>query len=209
MIPTEEYSNLIRFRIQNPLPEDVKGEIHHIVPKSCGGTNFENTVRLSTLEHLLAHKLLKEIYPTGKEHRSMVFAWHLLSYTTDGVKLSDEEIVQLRQERAAAVSGENNPMKGKHLSEEARRKLSEACKGRPSPNKGKPSPLKGRKGHPSANKGKPMSEEQKQKISAAQKGKPRPYLKNHVQSEETRRKRSESIKAWHAKRKQQENFKWT
>lgn len=145
MIPTEEYSKLIRYRIQNPLPEDAEGEFHHIVPKSCGGTNFENVVKLSTLEHLQAHKLLKEIYHTGKEHRSMVFAWHLLSYTTDGVKLSEEEIAQLRKERSKAISGENNPMKGKHLSEDARRKLSEACKGRPSPNKGKPSPLRGTK----------------------------------------------------------------
>ena len=72
-------------------------------------------------------------------------------------------------------------------------------KGRMSPNKGHTSPFKGKKhsaetkqkisnslkGNTPPNKGKPMSDEQKLKISNT--------LKGRKQSEETRRKRSESI----------------
>ena len=67
--------------------------------------------------------------------------------------------------------------------EETKRKIGQASKGRPSPNKGKPmtdeqktkirQSLKGRPGTWPPNKGKPMSEEQKAKISLAKKGVPK------------------------------------
>ena len=93
-------------------------------------------------------------------------------------------------------------------SEEARRKMSEANKGKPAHNKGVPMSeeqkkklseskknisdeirkkiSEAKKGKPASNKGKPMSEEQKRKLSEANKGK--------KLSDETKRKMSEAHK---------------
>ena len=92
-------------------------------------------------------------------------------------------------------------------SEETRRKISKAGKGRTAWNKGKPSPYKGvprseetRRKISEANTGKTHSEETRRKISEVQigrtawnKGKPSPY-KGVPRSEETRRKISEAHK---------------
>lgn len=93
-------------------------------------------------------------------------------------------------------------LKGKHLSDEIKKKLSEAKKGKhyikmSEAKKGKPSPNKGK---PSPNKGKHRSEETKRKISEANKGKPSPtkgkttWIKIKHHSEESKRKISESNK---------------
>ena len=69
--------------------------------------------------------------------------------------------------------------RGKPLSKDHKRKLSEVKKGKPAWNKGKPSP----------NKGKSMSEAQKQAISKANRGKPSP-LKGKPMSELAKKKMS-------------------
>lgn len=89
------------------------------------------------------------------------------------------------------------------FSEETRRKISEANRGKPSQNKGKPMSeeqkrkiSEAHKGKPSGNKGKHHSEEAKRRMSEAHKGKKKPSF-----SEEHRRKLSEKSKAYWAKRK--------
>ena len=68
-------------------------------------------------------------------------------------------------------SSKNHPMFGKHHSEETKKKMSDAHKGKPSPNKGKPMSeetkkklSESHKGKSAPNKGKPMTEEQKKKM---------------------------------------------
>lgn len=52
-------------------------EIHHIVPKSLGGTNRkDNLVRLTAREHFIAHRLLVRMVE-GDARRKMVFALHV------------------------------------------------------------------------------------------------------------------------------------
>ena len=48
MNPVEEYISIIHYRQQNPLTES--GELHHIIPKSCGGAKRAkwNLVRLTS-----------------------------------------------------------------------------------------------------------------------------------------------------------------
>jgi hypothetical protein len=79
--------------------------------------------------------------------------------------------------------------KGKHLSEETKKKISDANKGENNPNYGKHRSEETRKKLSDANKGKRLSEETKKKMSDAHKGK-------HP-SEETRKKMSDTKKGKH------------
>lgn len=68
------YCALITKRLQNPLPEDEYGEVHHIIPKSEGGTNDkDNLVRLSAREHYIAHLLLAKIYNDWKMTSAVMY----------------------------------------------------------------------------------------------------------------------------------------
>ena len=103
MNPLEEYITLIHYWQQNPCK--VKGEIHHIIPQSLGGPNRKwNKVKLPTLDHIEAHRLLKELYPTGKEHLAMSAAYDFILTTRDGVKLSPEEAAKARDDARRASS---------------------------------------------------------------------------------------------------------
>src|SRR5574344_1615296 len=96
--------------------------------------------------------------------------------TTAGKHLSDE----VRRK----ISEAN---KGKHQSDETKLKISEAQKGKPSPMKGKHWSEEAKRHISEAEKGKHLSEETKKKISEAKKGK-------HL-SEEAKRKLAEAVKA--------------
>ena len=77
---------------------------------------------------------------------------------------------ETRKKLSEKLKGENNPRYGKHLSEETKKKISEAAKRRP-----------------------PMSDETRKKQSESHKGK-QPWNKGLTTSEETRKKQSESHK---------------
>lgn len=111
----------------------------------------------------------------------------------------------------------NTIRRGKHHSDDAKRKMSLAMKGRPSPLKGKQHSEETRRKISESHKGKTMSEEQKRKqaealrgqklseetkrkISESCKGKKKP-----PRSEEHRRKLSEAMKAYLAKKKNSQN----
>lgn len=182
MNPLQEYNSIILYRQQDPLPQDAYGEVHHIIPRACGGCNKKwNKVKLTPEEHYRCHELLPFIYTEGEAHAKMVYAWHLMSGRVKGVDVDAETYGQLKREFRVVMSekqkGQVAHNKGVPMSEEQKRKMSEA-----------------HKGQPPHNKGIPMSEEQKHKISEAKKGKSR--------SEETKRKISEARKLyWENKRK--------
>ena len=129
---------------------------------------------------------------------------------------------ETKKKLSEALKGRPSPMKGKHLSEEIRKKISEAHrgyhhseetrkklaelhKGKKLSEETKKKISEVKKGKPAWNRGKYCSEETKKKLSEAQKGKPKPKseetrkkisetLKGHITSEETRRKLSEAVK---------------
>ena len=85
-----------------------------------------------------------------------------------GKHLSEET----KRKLSEAHKGKSPWCKGKHLSEETKRKLSESHKGQKSPMKGKHLSEETKRKLSQSHKGKKLSEEQKKKISQANKGKP-------------------------------------
>lgn len=172
MNAVENYNQLIRFRINNPLPDDVYGERHHVVPRACGGTEYENIIRLTPEEHYEAHRLLKDIYSTGKEHRSMIFAWRCM-VVMNGVPVSQEIYAKIRREYSIAMS---TALKGHRLSQETKEKIRAKLKGKIGNRKGAHHSLETRlllsqksKGNKNC-VGKKVSDETRRKISESLKG---------------------------------------
>lgn len=118
--------------------------MHHIIPKHMGGTDDpSNLIELTVEEHAEAHRLLYEKYGRVQDRR----AWMGLSKMMTG-----EEII--------------NEILRAPKSEEHKRKISEAHKGKP-----KPWMIGTRNG--AGNAGKPKSEEHKKNIALSKTGKTR------------------------------------
>ena len=123
-------------------------ERHHIIPKSLGGSDDEeNLIDLYAREHYEAHKLLAE---ENTESDKLLFAlWSMSNKsatTEDRYILTSEEYeeakiafskAQSKVKKELFSNKENHPMFGKHHTEEAKKKMSEIKKGKPSHNKGK------------------------------------------------------------------------
>ena len=77
------YNEIVKNRKLNKF--DGYTENHHIIPKSCGGSDEkENLVELSAREHFICHYLLTKIYkPKTKEFYSMVKAFSMMSCSSD------------------------------------------------------------------------------------------------------------------------------
>jgi len=160
---TQIYNQLIERAKQRKSVDGYK-EIHHIIPRSEGGTDeSDNLVELTGREHFIAHKLLWMENPTFS--RSAAFM--MMSNSRKITWGSFYESV-----RKEFNESPNHPLRNKHIrlkqlevvmgvpkSEEHRRKISEANKGKPKSKehieKMKAS-LPDRNGKNNPNKGKPI-----------------------------------------------------
>lgn len=108
-------------------------EIHHIVPRSVGGSNdLSNLVMFTGREHYIAHMLLWKAYPGNRslmraaKIMSSRVGRHSQSYKTKG-KISSKVYERLRFEYSEAVkiqcAGEGNPFYGKTHSEDTVEKM--------------------------------------------------------------------------------------
>jgi len=150
---TRWYYNIINAAVSRSIPTDYT-EKHHIIPKSLGGSNSNiNLVKLTPKEHFICHRLLtKMVYENSakiKMHNA-AFQMTVKSSTQRRYKISSRTYEILRRNKSAAMLG--NSYGKRPMSEETKRKISEAKKG------------------VSINKGKTISEEQKKKLSVALKG---------------------------------------
>jgi len=106
-------------------------EQHHVIPRCLGGTDDkENLVKLTAREHFIVHKLLVEIYPT---HSKLVYAYWMMSRNISNSKYKREYKISSRDyEYARKLFSEvsSKQQRGKTLSEEHKKKLSEAAKTR-------------------------------------------------------------------------------
>lgn len=101
-------------------------ERHHIVPRCMnGGDNEENLVDLFAREHFIAHKLLAQENP---DNDKLIYAWWMMAFMKNDkhqrCEISPEEYESVRiafsQMMKEKFCGENNPMYGKHHTEEIR-----------------------------------------------------------------------------------------
>lgn len=123
--------------------DDEYTEIHHIIPKCLGGSNkVDNLIRLSAKAHYLAHRLLCKIYP---DNTKLKFAFNMMSRSNSKQKrnltLQQYEIIKKENSIALSVlhttrvrskeSGLNisKALKGKHRSDEYKKKCSDWQKG--------------------------------------------------------------------------------
>lgn len=153
---TKWYNSIVSNAMQRTV-SDVYTENHHIVPKSLGGTDSkENLVKLTAKEHFLCHYLLTKM-TSGQSYYKMCFAFNSFrrSSSNQEREISGRQYETIRRIVSAARSDflkgntYNLGKKRGPLSEETKRKISEA------------------------KKGKPMSEDQKLKISTTSKGRPK------------------------------------
>jgi hypothetical protein len=154
---TRWYYNIVsnaQFRITSEYTEK-----HHIVPKSLGGVDSkENLVKLTAREHFICHMLLVRM-TTGQAKRSMSYAaWQMtyidnrprykptsrmyailrkqLSESYKGVPKSYKHWLgkshsnESKKKQSDAKKGNNNPMFGRTQSEETKRLIGLAHKGK-------------------------------------------------------------------------------
>lgn len=75
------YNSLIEKGKNKTFDDNEYFEVHHIQPKSIGGTDdSENLVKLSAREHFVAHWLLFRLYPTNKQ---IAAAFHITAFGTN------------------------------------------------------------------------------------------------------------------------------
>jgi len=74
------YINIIENARNRNLSNEVKFEIHHILPKSMGGSNnSENLIKLTLKEHWICHRLLVKFLEDPKDIKKMYNAlWMML-----------------------------------------------------------------------------------------------------------------------------------
>lgn len=111
-------------------------ERHHIVPKSCGGTNDkDNLIDLYAREHFIAHKLLSEENPNNA---SMAYAYATMSFTMDErgnrYRLTAEEYEESKLAFSNFLKNRykdknNHPTYGTHISDDRKKKIGEVNKG--------------------------------------------------------------------------------
>ena len=117
-------------------------EIHHVLPKSLGGTDDPNNlVKLTAREHYICHLLLPKM-TSGVSYQKMVYAYTIMSgrrlynskkynfYRTEYAKINSE----LRSGEGNGMfganrKGEKNTFFGRKHSDETKRKISEKKKG--------------------------------------------------------------------------------
>jgi hypothetical protein len=182
------YDAIIK-KAQNRVTEEYT-ELHHILPRSLGGSNNdENLVSLTIREHFICHILLTK-FTSGEDRNKMLYAVILMKGGNDkqpryiNSRLY-ESVKLLFAKNRKTMTGEKNSFYGKKHSAETRAKMSASKK-----------KLYGNGNHPHI--GMKRSEEVKRNISLARKGQPSPKkgLPGKKWTPETRAKMERRPYSW-------------
>ena len=95
-------------------------EMHHVIPKSLGGSNkSENLIKLTARQHFVCHLLLIKMVESHTNKRSMSYAIFTMSRSHGGQRkqlISSREFELAKRMAVKYTSGENNGYYGKgHL----------------------------------------------------------------------------------------------
>lgn len=213
------YQLLIDKRRNNPLPDGENGEVHHIVPRSEGGSDEpDNLVKLTAREHYVAHLLLARIYNDFKMWSAV---WRMT--TSKRIRMTSHIYELARRNRSKVMSnrmkqlaqdGEIDYWKysqlGKKRSAEQKQALSKRMIGNMNGSGTHNISSEGRARISAANKGKKRSAETCKRIALSAKGRTPPNKGKAMseeqkeklrqanlgkkQSEETKRKRNAKLK---------------
>ena len=143
-------------------------ELHHVLPKSLGGTNQKsNLVLLTPKEHFVAHHLLYKMH-SGRDKAKMAYALFRMCSNNplQHRVISARAFEYAKSQISRACSGENhpaykiNPFTEEQLLAQSRRM------------QGSNNPMYGKSPHNKGKKGNKLSTETKQKMSETRKGKP-------------------------------------
>ena len=141
-------------RAKNRKKPDCYCELHHIIPKSLGGSNDkENLVYLTAREHFIAHWLLKNIH----KNKQMIYAFFSMTkpvgngrtrYTSHSFKYAREAFGRWMSENRRGENNhffglpkELNPHYGMKRSAKTKALLSEKAKQRTGEKNGKSKPI--------------------------------------------------------------------
>lgn len=118
----KRYQKFIESRKLRKLKENEYTEKHHILPKSLDGSNEGfNLIKLNAKEHYIAHLILWKAFG-GK----MIAAFWIIS-NINKHNITSKQYEKLKTEHSKNLS---KKMKGKHLSEKTKNKISKNRKGR-------------------------------------------------------------------------------
>jgi len=155
-------------------------ERHHIIPRCMGGSDeVENLVDLTPEEHFVCHQLLVKIFPNNSK---LICAAWMMSHNPNGKRRRNKTYGWLKR-----LNSERD------ISEETRKKLSEAGKGKTRSDETRMKISIARIGYKVSEetrekqRNKKLSEETKQKISEAHLGRPS-HRKGKVLTEDQKQK---------------------
>lgn len=134
----EKFILVLKNRI---LPENEYFEIHHILPRSLGGTDDkDNLIKLTAREHYIAHAMLLKMKFQGVYHSKMAYAFCTFLYGfkhkkhKESYKFSSRLYEVFKKKLSEAISsqqsGEGNPFYGKKHSRETKDKIRAYRKGK-------------------------------------------------------------------------------
>lgn len=139
---TKWYNRIIESAKSRALPQEIYTENHHIIPKSLGGSDQNNLVKLTAREHYICHRLLIKM-TIGDNKKRMYHAFSMMlannpnqqrdykvtSRVYEDLKINLSRIIkeqwtdEARQERSRKYSGSGNPFYGCRHSEETLNKM--------------------------------------------------------------------------------------
>lgn len=175
---TNIYYKIIDRARSRDLSSDTYTENHHIIPRSLGGDNSKNNlVKLTAREHYICHLLLAKMTVKESKYKMLCAILRMAkSSQPQRVKMHSRKYEYIKKQKAKMhsemFSGKNNPFYNKTHSEETKEKLREA-RSRQVKNQGGTMTAVARKKLSEAAKGRVLSTEHKEKIGKGNKGKRR------------------------------------
>ena len=182
----EEYLEFIKEYGFKNKPKDIYTEKHHIIPKSCGGTNKkDNLIYLEARNHYIAHVLLFKHFKDTKYSKPLAASVWIMSA---GMSRGDYLVTGIEYENARKEFGKSRI--GIKQSPETIKKRVDKIKGENHPNYGKTGELSPTYGYSHTEETKQVMREKKLGLYD-EKNNPM-YGKHH--SDETKRKISKNRK---------------